>query len=422
VTRQKDAALPHVVIIGGGFGGLNAAQALDGAPVRVTLLDRTNHHLFQPLLYQVASAGLSPAEIAHPIRAILANQANALVLLADVTSIDLANRRVVTDTATLDYDWLIVATGAETAYFGHDDWAAVAPGLKTLDDALTIRQRVLLAFETAERTSDPAERERLLSFVVIGGGATGMELAGALAELRRYVLASDFRSIDPKLAKVHLVEAGPRIMTAFADDLSRASVEQLEELGVEVHLGTKVTNIDARGVSFEDGTTIPSAVVLWGAGVRATSLTETLGVELDRMGRVKVASDCSIPGHDHAFVIGDAMTMNGDDGKPLPGQCPTAIQQGRFVAKIIARSARGRNEARPQFHYSDRGQMATIGRSRAITQIGRMHLRGFIAWLGWLFVHLILLIGFRNRLVVLITWFWSYVTYRRGARLITTRH
>jgi len=413
---------PHVVVIGAGFGGLHAAKALADAPVRVTVIDRTNHHLFQPLLYQVASAGLSPAEIAHPIRSILADQANTEVLLADATAIDLAGKRVVLKDGAIDYDWLVVATGAETAYFGHDDWAKIAPGLKTLDDALDIRQRVLMAFEKAERETDPKEREKLLTFIVIGGGATGMELAGALAELRRHVLARDFRSIDPKQAKVHLVEAGPRIMTAFEDDLSQASVEQLEELGVEVHLATKVSAIDAGGVTFDGGARIDAAVVIWGAGVRATPLLKTLGAKLDRIGRVEVENDCSIPGHPEAFVIGDAMHMLDKDGKALPGQCPTAIQQGRFVAKIIARESAGKREERPRFVYLDRGQMATIGRSRAITQIGKIHMRGFVAWLGWLFVHLILLIGFRNRLVILITWFWSYVTYRRGARLITTRH
>lgn len=419
---EIEARVPHVVIVGGGFGGLFAAKALDGAPVRVTVLDRTNHHVFQPLLYQVASAGLSPAEIAQPIRSILADQANVEVLLAEVTSIDLAAHRVALKDGTVDYDWLILATGAETSYFGHDEWETFAPGLKSLDDALEIRQRVLLAFETAERTTDAARREQLLSFVVIGGGATGVELAGALAELRRHVLARDFRTIDPKAAKVHLVEAGPRILGAFAEDLSASSVEQLGDLGVEVHTNAKVTKIDDTGVTLDGTTKIPCSVVLWGAGVRATPLTATLGVELDRAGRVKVERDCTIPGHPNAFAIGDTMTMNGDDGKPLPGVSQTAMQQARFAANIIVRETndpRRKRDDRPTFRYWDKGSMATIGRSRAIAQIGRMHLTGFVAWLGWLFVHIWYLIGFKNRLVVMLTWFWSYVTYRRGARLIT---
>ncbi len=423
-TSQKKAggALPHVVILGGGFGGLNAAKALDGKPVRVTVLDRTNHHVFQPLLYQVASAGLSPAEIAQPIRSILAYQENVEVLLAEATSVDLANKRVVLKDGTVDYDWLILATGAETSYFGHDEWETFAPGLKTVDDALEMRQRVLLAFETAERETDPKRREQLLTFVVIGGGATGVELAGALAELRRHVLARDFRTIDPKSATVHLIEAGPRILGAFAPDLSANAFEQLENLGVEVHLDTKVTKIDDGGVSIEGGETIACSVVLWGAGVRATSLTKTLGVELDTAGRVKVEADCSIPGHPEAFAVGDTMMQLGEDGKALPGVSQTAMQQAVFAAKIIVREianpAREKKTERPVFRYWDKGSMATIGRSRAVTQIGRMHLTGFVAWLGWLVVHIWYLIGFRNRLVVMLTWFWSYATYRRGARLI----
>ncbi len=426
-TSQKKAGdeRPHVVIVGGGFGGLNAAKELDGKPVRVTVLDRTNHHVFQPLLYQVASAGLSPAEIAQPIRSILAYQDNVEVLLAEATSIDLAGKRVVLKDGEVDYDWLILACGAETSYFGHDDWETYAPGLKTLDDALEMRQRVLLAFETAERESDPARREQLLTFVIIGGGATGVELAGALAELRRHVLARDFRTIDPKSAKVHLIEAGPRILGAFAPDLGANAVEQLTALGVEVHLDTKVTKIDDTGVSIEGGEKIACSVVLWGAGVRATPLTRTLGVELDKSGRVKVEADCSIPGHRDAFAVGDTMLQLGEDGKPLPGVSQTAMQQARFAAKIIvaeideAAHPKKKKKERPTFRYWDKGSMATIGRSRAVTQIGRMHLTGFVAWMGWLVVHIWYLIGFRNRIVVMLTWFWSYATYRRGARLIT---
>jgi NADH dehydrogenase len=363
-------------------------------------------------------AGLSPAEIAQPIRSVLCGQANVAVLLDEVTSIDLAKKTLTLRDALLEYDYLIVATGAETSYFGHDAWAAAAPGLKSLDDALDIRQRVLLAFEAAEREGDEDKRTHLTSFVVIGGGATGVELAGALAELSRTVLARDFHYINPALAKVRLLEGGPRILTAFPDDLSRSAVAQLEELGVEVRTGAKVTNIDERGVTLEGGEHIPASVVLWGAGVRATSLTATLGVELDAQGRVIVDEHCAVPGHPEAFVIGDTCCFLHQTGKPLPGLSPVAMQMARLVAKTIKNELRGKKE-RVAFRYFDKGTMATIGRSRAIAQAGRMHMSGFLAWLAWLFVHIWFLIGFRNRVVVMLTWFWSYVTYRRGARLIT---
>ena len=414
---------PHVVIVGGGFGGLTAAQSLARARVRVTVIDRTNHHLFQPLLYQVASAGLSPAEIAQPIRSILADQENVTVLLTEATRIDLDRRVVVLRDGELAYDYLVLATGAETSYFGHDEWEKLAPGLKSLDDALELRQRVLLAFETAERMrGDERERARLLSFVVIGGGATGVEMAGALAELRRHVLAKDFRSINPGSARVILLEAGPRIMASFPEDLSAKAVDQLEELGVEIRTGTKVTSIDEAGVHL-GAEIIPCSVVLWGAGVRATSLTKTLGVPLDKSGRVLVERDCAIPGHGDAFAIGDASYLEDEKKRPLPGVSPVAMQEARHVARWITRTVRNGNAAgeipRDPFHYVDKGSMATIGRSRAIAQTGRMHLSGFIAWLAWLFVHIWFLVGFRNRIVVMLTWFWSYVTYKRGARLIT---
>jgi NADH:ubiquinone reductase (H+-translocating) len=409
-------ARPHVVIIGGGFGGLTAAQSLSKAPVRITLIDRTNHHLFQPLLYQVAMAGLSPAEIAMPIRSIVGGQRNVTVLLDEAERIDLDAKTVFLKDGRIGYDFLILATGARTTYFGHDEWAHLAPGLKDLDDAVEIRRRVLLAFEAAEREFDEAERRRLMTFVVIGGGPTGVELAGSLAELARFVLARDFRVVEAESAKVILIEAAPKILAAFGDELSEAGLEQLRELGVEVRTGTMVTDIDERGVHLGEDF-VPTATVLWGAGVQTTPITKTLGVEIDRAGRVVVQPDLSVPDHPDAFVIGDAAAFLHQDGKPLPGVSPVAMQQGRAVAESIVRTLRGR--PRDKFVYTDKGSMATIGRSRAVALVKGMKLRGHLAWLAWLFVHLIFLIGFRNRIVVLITWAWSYFTYKRGARLIT---
>ena len=409
---------PHVVIVGGGFGGLTAAQSLRTAKVRITLVDRSNHHLFQPLLYQVAMAGLSPAEIASPIRAILARQKNARVLLAEATDFDL-ERRVVKlrdDEGELGYDFLVVATGAQTSYFGHDEWAPYALGLKSLAEALEIRERVLLAFERAERESDASKREHLLTFVVIGGGPTGVELAGAIAELAKHVLARDFRSIDLAATRVVLLEAGPRILGAFSEKLSQKAVDQLAELGVEVRTGARVTNIDARGVHLGDEL-LASATVLWGAGVRATPLGEKLGAPLDRAGRLLVEPDLTIPGHPEVFAIGDMATRNGADGKPLPGVSPVAMQQARCAARSIRAALAGK--PRQTFRYLDKGSMATIGRSRAIAELRGLRLSGFFAWCAWLLVHLLYLIGYRNRLAVMFDWFWSYVTYRRGARLIT---
>jgi NADH dehydrogenase len=417
-------ARPHVVIVGAGFGGLTAAQALEGAPVRVTLVDRTNHHTFQPLLYQVAMAGLSPAEIAQPIRAILSRQRNATVLMADVQRVDAERRRVVlTDGSFIDWDFLIVACGATTSYFGHDDWASVAPGLKSIEDAVEIRQRVLLAFELAEREESPARRAQLLSFVVIGGGPTGVELAGALAELSKFVLDRDFRRIDPASARVLLIEAGPRILPSFPDDLSESAASQLRELGVQVRTGARVTSIAEDRVHLgpstptDPGEVLHCSLVLWAAGIRANPLTATLGAELDGTGRVLVREDLSVPGLPRVFVIGDAARRDGKDGKPLPGVSPVAMQQARTVARSIRRAIVGRDTL--PFSYFDKGTMATIGRRRAVAMVDRMHMSGFLAWLAWLLVHIWYLIGFRSRLVVMITWAWSYFTYRRGARLIT---
>ncbi len=416
MLRESDDARAHVVIVGGGFGGLTAAQSLATAAVRITLVDRTNHHTFQPLLYQIAVAGLSPADIAQPIRSILRRQENATVLMAEVASVDLEARRVsLTDGARLPYDFLIVACGAQTSYFGHDDWEQAAPGLKSIEDAVEIRRRVLLAFELAEREEDAATREELLSFVVIGGGPTGVELAGALAELSKFVLDRDFRRINPASAKVRLLEAGPRILPSFPEDLAESALVQLRELGVEVRNGARVTAIEAAGVRMKDER-IGCSVVLWTAGVRANPLTASLGVQVDDVGRVVVEADLSIPGAPRAFVIGDAALVTGSDGAPLPGVSPVAMQQARTVARSIRRALAGREAL--TFRYFDKGSMATIGRRRAIAMVNRLHLSGFLAWLAWLLVHIWYLIGFRNRLVVMITWAWSYVTYRRGARLI----
>ncbi|XXF79050.1 NAD(P)/FAD-dependent oxidoreductase [Myxococcaceae bacterium GXIMD 01537] len=419
MERQPAGAAkePHVVIIGGGFGGLNAAKALHGARVRITLVDRTNHHLFQPLLYQVATASLSPSDIAVPIRSVFTQQRNVRVLMAEARGVDLQGQRVLLDEGALDYDYLVLAAGAANSYFGNDAWAEHAWGLKDLRDALSIRERMLRALEAAEREPDEAVRRRLLTFVVIGGGPTGVEMAGAFAELARKVLARDFRAIDPASARVVLVEAGPRVLRAFPESLGQSARQQLESLGVTVWEQHRVKDIDAQGVLLADGTRLASANVIWAAGVKAEPLAHTLGVELDRAGRVKVGEDCSVPGHSRVFVIGDMAAMTDCNGVEVPGLCPAAIQQGEFVARCIredlAQKPRGR------FAYRDKGTMATIGRSRAIAQAGRLNLTGTLAWLAWMLVHILFLIGFRNRFVVLFEWMWQYLTFKRGARLIT---
>jgi NADH dehydrogenase len=414
---QRSIARPHVLIVGAGFGGLTASQSLAGAPVDVTLIDRTNHHTFQPLLYQVASAGLSPADIAQPIRAIVHRQRNVTVLMAEAISVDLQRRVVVlSDRTEIEWDYLVVACGAETSYFGHEQWQEAAPGLKSIEDAIDIRQRVLLAFEQAERETDAGRQRDLLSFVVIGGGPTGIELAGALAELSRFALQRDFRRIDPSRAKVRLIEAGPRILATFPEDLAASAARQLGQLGVEVLAGARVTAIEPGSVRLGDNV-IPCSVALWAAGVRANGLTPTLGVPLDGGGRVMVERDLTIAGHPRAFVIGDAAHLDDKSGHLLPGVSAVAMQEARAVARSIRRSLDGKSPV--TFEYFDKGSMATIGRSRAIAQIGRLHLSGLVAWLAWLVVHIFYLIGFKNRLVVMIAWAWSYLTYGRGARLIT---
>ena len=408
------ADTPQVVILGGGFGGLAAAKALAGAPVRVLLLDRSNHHLFQPLLYQVAAAGLSPAEIASPIRRILRGQDNATVLLAEATAVDPERKRVRLTDGEVEYDRLIVATGATHSYLGHDEWAPFAPGLKTLDDALEIRRRVLLAFEEAEREPDTEKRRQWLTFVVIGGGPTGVEMAGAFAEIARQALPRDFRRIDPRTARVILVEAGPRILSAYPPDLSAKAARQLEALGVQVWTGAAVTELDGDGARMGQDR-VASRTVVWAAGIQASEVARTLGAPLDRVGRVKVAPDLSVPGRSDVFVIGDLAAIE-HEGRPVPGVAPAAMQMGEHAARNVVHSLRG--EPLRAFRYRDKGSLATIGRSRAVAVIGALKLSGFLAWAAWLSIHIFFLIGFRNRFVVLFTWAWAYLTYQRSARLI----
>jgi NADH dehydrogenase len=403
------------VIIGGGFGGLNAARELRRAPVRVTLIDRRNHHLFQPLLYQVATAALNPSDIASPIRRILRKQANLEVLLAEAISIDVAGKLVVLGDGAIPYDSLIVATGASHSYFGHDEWAPFAPGLKSIGDALEIRRRVLTAFEVAERETDPVKRRAWLTFVVVGAGPTGVELSGALCEIAKHALAADFRHIDPTQTHVVLLEGSDRVLPPFVPRLSQSAKVQLERLGVDVRTGQTVTMIDAEGVSI--GTErIAARTVLWAAGVAASRLGRTLGVPLDRAGRVLVEPDLTVPGRPEVYVVGDLASLK-QDGAPIPGVAPAAIQQAQHAAQNIIRSLDG--QSRLPFRYRDKGSLATIGRSAAVADLGRVKLSGALAWLAWLFIHLMFLIGFRNRFIVMFQWAWSFITYDRGARLIT---
>jgi NADH:ubiquinone reductase (H+-translocating) len=406
---------PRVVIIGAGFGGLSAAKGLARAPFDVTVVDRHNYHLFQPLLYQVATAGLSPGDIAGPIRGVLRRQENANVILAKVSGIDLATREVVAEGRRIPFDDLIIATGAEHAYFGND-WASFAPGLKTIDDATYLRRRILLAFERAETEPDAAERRRLLNFVVVGGGPTGVEMAGAIAELAKRALASDFRSIDPRSARIILLEAGPRLLPSFDPALSETARRSLDQLGVEIRLDSGVTDCDSMSVSI-GRERIETRTIIWAAGVQASPAAEWLGVESDRAGRVKVQADLSVPGHPNIFVIGDAARALGTDGQPLPGVAPVAKQQGQYVARLL--TARAQGKTLPPFRYRDFGSLATIGRKRAVAQLGIFKISGFVAWLLWSVAHIYFLIGFRNRLAVALHWLWNYVTFQRGTRLIT---
>jgi len=410
---------PHVVIIGGGFGGLATAKALAKAPVNITLVDRRNHHLFQPLLYQVATAALNPSDIAYPIRGVLARQPNARVLLGEAKAIDVAARTVTLDDGVLRYDYLIVATGATHSYFGKD-WAALAPGLKSIEDATEIRRRIFLAYEAAEREGHPDAQREWLTFAVVGAGPTGVELAGALAEIGLHTLAHDFRTIDPTEVRVVLFEAGDRVLSAYPPKLSAAATRSLEKRQIEVRLGTRVTAIDERSITAVGPTgeaRIPTRTVLWAAGVQASPLGATLGAPRDRAGRIEVSPDLSIPGHPEVFVIGDLAKMS-FDGQQVPGVAQGAIQGGRHVAKIIRAELAGK-PARPAFRYRDKGNMATIGRASAIVATKRFALSGLFAWLLWWAVHIMVLIGFKNRFFVMLQWAWSWLTFERGARLIT---
>jgi len=413
---MNDKSRPRVVVVGAGFGGLNAAQKLARLPLQITVVDRKNHHTFQPLLYQVATAGLSPGEIAAPIRWILRAHPNIEVLLEEVREFNLNSRSVITNEAVLPYDYLVIAAGASHAYFGHPEWEPLAPGLKTIEDALEIRRRVLLAFELAERQALIGASDFPLNFVVVGAGPTGVELAGTLAEISRHALANEFRAINPARTRILLIEGGPRVLAAYSEDLSRKAEEQLKHLGVEVSTSHMVTRVEPGAVWVGDNR-IPASVILWAAGVAASPLGQKLGVPLDRAGRVIVQPDLSIPGHPEVFVVGDLASLQDEHGKMLPGVAPVAIQQGKWVARTIARDLE--HQPRRNFRYHDKGSLATIGRAAGVAQFPGFSLSGYFAWLAWLFVHIFFLIGFRNRLIVMIQWAWSYLTYERGARLIT---
>jgi NADH dehydrogenase len=410
---------PKVVIIGAGFGGLEAARALRKAEVDITVVDRQNHHCFQPLLYQVATAALSPADVAWPIRHILRAQQNATVLMADVSGVDTAQKRIHTNFGEIPYDFLIIATGAMHSYFGHDEWAPFAPGLKRIEDATRIRRSILMAFEQAEIVADPEEQKRLLTFVIVGGGATGVEMAGAIAEIARQTLAADFRRIDPRSAHIVLIEAGPRLLPAFLPAQSDYVRDTLARAGVTVMTDTMVTKCDARGVDLNSGR-IDASTIIWAAGVVASPAAHWLSAEADRAGRVKVAPDLSVPGHPDIFVIGDTAAVTDGNAKPVPGIAPAAKQMGQYVGKLIAARIAGRAVAKP-FRYMHLGDLATIGRHAAVVKFGVLQLKGFIGWLFWSVAHIYFLIGLRNRFIVAFSWLWSYLTFQRGARLILAR-
>ena len=407
---------PKVVIVGGGFGGLTAAKALARVAVDVIVLDRQNHHCFQPLLYQVATAALSPAEIAWPIRHMLRQQRNATVLMAEVTGLDLAGRLVQTAAGPISYDYLVIATGATHSYFGHDEWAQFAPGLKRIEDATRIRRRILLAFEQAELAHEEAERQRLLTFVIVGGGATGVEMAGAIAEVARQTLANDFRRIDPRSSRIILLEAGPRLLPTLTEDLSRYAERALTRMGVDVRTSTRVTGCDRRGVAL-DHDRIDAGAVIWAAGVVASPAAIWLDAERDHAGRVRVLPDLSVAEHPEIFVIGDAAAVQDAKGQAVPGVAPAAKQMGRYVGTLIA--ARLAGQSLPAFRYRNLGELATIGRRAAVVKFGTLSLTGFLGWLFWSFAHIYFLIGVKNRFIVAFTWLWDYVTFQRGARLIT---
>jgi NADH:ubiquinone reductase (H+-translocating) len=408
---------PHVVIAGAGFGGLNGARALARAPVRITIVDRNNYHLFQPLLYQVATAALSPAQIATPIRTILRRQSNADVLMAEIRGVDVAGRKLILERGALEYDHLVLAPGSTPAYFGHDGWARHAPGLKTIEDALAIRANILLAFEQADAEEDPEVRSALLTFVCIGGGPTGVEMSGAIAEIARATLAKEYRRIDPRSARTILVESGPRILAAFPESLASAAHRRLVAMGVEVRTESPVLEVTDGRVAFRDRS-VDARTIIWTAGVAAAPIGAWLGAPTVHGGRVRVADDLSVPGHPEIFVIGDAAWCE-QDGRPLPGIAPVAIQQGRHVARVIRSRASG--EAVPPFRYRDKGNLATVGRSFAVAELRGLRFSGVTAWVLWLLVHVVSLIGFRNRLLVLIEWAWAYFTFQRSARIISRR-
>jgi len=411
----------HVVVLGAGFGGLTFCKHFQLADARITLVDRTNHHLFQPLLYQVAACGLSAPDIAQPIRSILADRPDITVLLDKATGFDLAQKKVFLEKNSLDYDYLVLGLGGQTGYFGHPEWEPFAPGLKTLDDALRIRSRILLAFEKAENEAETIEHDKLMTIVIVGGGPTGVELAGSFAELTRTVLNRDFRRIDPSKARIILIEGSPLVLSHLPPDLSASAQRQLEALGVQVRNNIHVKDIRTGEVELANGEIIRAGNILWAAGVAASPLTRKLGVELDKSGRVKVNPDLSLPGHPEVFAIGDMALVLGEYGKPVPGVSPAAMQMGKHVAGIIETElkAAGKPTPRPAFKYWDKGTMATIGRSAAVAWIGRFKFSGLLAWLAWLFIHLIFLVGFRNRIAVLFQWMYSYFSFKRSARIIT---
>jgi len=413
---MAEEKLPRVVIVGGGFGGLEAAKKLACENVRLTVIDRTNYHLFQPLLYQVATAALSPADIAAPIRAVLQKCKNAEVMLAEVQSVDVNTRVVHAGDINLQYDYLVLATGARHSYFGHPEWERLAPGLKSLEDAVEIRRRILLAFEYAEKISDPAARAAAMTFVIIGGGPTGVEMAGAIAEIARHTLARDFRHIDPSSARVVLIEGESQVLATFPEDLRTSAMKQLQDLGVEIRTGVRATDLTEAGLRVGDEF-IPCRVKIWAAGNTASFVGKSLGVPVDRVGRVIVQDDLTIPGHPEVQVIGDLANFTGKDGKSLPGVSPVAMQQGRQAARNIMNMIEGRKPQR--FWYFDKGSMATIGRNKAVADLRLLHLSGLPAWVAWAFVHILFLVGFRNRVVVLVQWAWAYFTFNKGARLIT---